>query len=100
MPDVLRRPPLVQGVQPGEVLVLGQAYLPMLAREVGEIPFAAEVLFHHFHGSASVHSLLHVRPINIVAGGFSALLIQPDGTAGGLAAMFDDRQPVLPAKPV
>ena len=89
-PDVLRRPTLVQGVQTGEVLVLRQAYLPMLAREVGEITLAPEIPLHHLHGAASVHGLPHIRPVDVVAGGPAALLVQPDGAAGSLAAMLNN----------
>ena len=72
------------------MLVLGQAYLPMLACEVGEIALAPEILLHHLHSSASVDGLPHVGPVDVVAGGLAALLVQPDGAAGSLTAMLDN----------
>ena len=72
------------------MLVLGQAYLPMLSSEVGEIALAPEILLHHLHSTASVDGLPHVRPVNVVAGGLAALFVQPDGAAGSLAAMLYD----------
>ena len=89
-PDVLRRPPLVQGVQTGEVLVLRQAYLPMFTCKVGDIALAPEIFLHHLHGAASDDGLPHVGSVDVVAGGLSSLLVQPDGAAGGLAAMLNN----------
>ena len=99
-PDIFRRPPLVQGVQTGEVLVLWQAYLPMFAREIGEIALAPEILLHHLYRPAPVDSLPHICPVDVVSGGLAALLVQPDGTAGGLAPMLNDGQAIFQAEPV
>ena len=98
--DILRRPMFVQGVQTGEVLILWQAYLPVFACEIGEIALAPEIPLHHLHGSASIDGLPHICPVDVVAGGLAALLVQPDGTAGGLTAMLNNGQPIFPAKPV
>ena len=72
----------------------------MLAREVGEIALAAEILLHHFHGAAAVDGVPHVRPVDVVPSRLFALLIQPYGAAGGFAAMLNDGQPILLAEPV
>jgi len=36
----------------------------------------------------------------VVPGGFTTLLVQPDGAAGGFAAMLDHGQAILPAKAI
>ena len=82
------------------MLVLGQAYLPVLARKVGDIPLAPEIVLHIVGCAAEVYRLLHIDTVDIVAGGLSALLIQPHGTGGGFVGLLNDGQPVFPAKPV
>ena len=97
---VLRRPPFIQSVQPCEMLILGQADLPVLAREVGHIPFAPQIVLHIVGGSAELHCLSHIGTVDIVAGGLAAFLIQPYRTGGGFVWLLNDRQPVFPAKAI
>ena len=97
---VLQRPPFIQSVQPCKVLILGQAEFPVLAREVGHIPFAPQIVLHIVGGAAELHCLSHIGTVDIVAGGLAAFLIQPYRTGGGFAGLFNDGQSILPAQPV
>ena len=97
---VLRRPPFIQSVQPFKVLILGQAEFPVLAREVGHIPFAPQIVLHIVGGSAEIHCLTHIGTVDIVAGGLAAFLIQPYRTGGCFAGLFNDGQAIFPAQPV
>ena len=72
----------------------------MLAREVGHIPFAPQIVLHIVGGSAELHCLSHIGTVDIVAGGLAAFLIQPYRTGGGFAGLFNDGQSILPAQPV
>ena len=98
--DIIRRPPFIQSVQPCKVLILGQAEFPVLAREVGHIPFAPQIVLHIVGGSAELHCLSHIGTVDIVAGGLAAFLIQPNRTGGGFVWLLNDRQSILPAQPV
>ena len=72
----------------------------MLAREVGHIPFAPQIVLHIVGCAAEVHRLLHIGTVDIVAGRLAVFLIQPHGTGGGFVRILNDGQPVFPAKPV
>ena len=82
------------------MLILGQAYLPVLSSEVGDIPLAPEIVLHIVGCAAEVYRLLHIGTVDIVTGGLAAFLIQPHKTGGGFVGLFNDGQPVFPAKPV
>ena len=88
--DILRRPPFIQRVQPCEMLILGQAYLPVPARKVGDIPFSAEIVLHIVGRAAEIHCLPHIGTVDIVAGRLVVFLVQPNGTGGGFAGLFND----------
>lgn len=49
---------------------------------------------------ADLEGGLHRLPHQVVPGGFTIPFVQPDGAAGGLAAMLDHGQAILPAKAV
>ena len=72
----------------------------MLAREVGHIPFAPQIVLHIVGCAAEVYRLLHIGTVDIVAGGLAAFLIQPYRTGGCFVWLLNDRQPVFPAQPV
>ena len=97
---VLRRPPFIQSIQPCKVLILGQAEFPVLAREVGYIPFAPQIILHIVGGSAELHCLPHIGTVDIVAGRLAVFLIQPYRTGGCFAGLFNDGQSILPAQSV
>lgn len=88
--DILRRPPFIQCIQPCEMLILGQAYLPVLARKVGDIPLAPEIALHIVGRAAEIHCLPHIGTVDIVAGRLAAFLVQPNGTGGGFVGLFND----------
>ena len=98
--DILRRPPFIQRVQPCKVLILGQTEFPVLAREVGHIPFAPQIVLHIVGGSAELHCLSHIGTVDIVAGGLAAFLIQPNRTRRCFVRILNDGQSVFPAKAV
>ena len=50
--------------------------------------------------AAEVHRLPYIGTVDIVAGGFAAFLVQPNGTGWGFVGLLNDGQPVFPAKPV
>ena len=82
------------------MLILGQSYLPVLARKVGDIPLAPEIVLHIVGCAAEIYRLPHIGTVDIVAGGLAAFFIQPYGTGRGFMGPLNDRQPVLPAQPV
>ena len=86
--DIIRRPPFIQCIQPCEMLILGQAYLPVLARKVGDIPFSTEIVLHIVGCAAEVYRLPHIGTVDIVAGRLAAFLIQPYRTGGGFTGAF------------
>ena len=72
----------------------------MLAREVGHIPFAPQIVLHIVGGSAELHCLPHIGTVDNVAGGLAVFLIQPNRTGRRFVRPLNDGQSVFPAKSV
>lgn len=59
-----------------------QLDLPLGTGEIHIVAQTLQILRHKIHSSAAVHSLLHIFPVDIVAGWFSSLFVLPYRAAG------------------
>ena len=76
----------------GEILVGIQLDLPLFTCEVYIIPKLFQISLHFGNCSATLHGICEILAVDVVTGGFSGFLIQPDRTTGCLMGILNNRQ--------